>query len=137
MTGEQVEWAVFDLVNAERRKAGLRVLQWDPDLLLISRKHAEKMSREGVISHFEDGVIDLEARLRRGGFRRWSVVGENIARNRGHLNPAKAAMEKWLGSPGHRKNILDPRWEVAAVGVAIDRKGNYFLVNDFISFTQR
>jgi uncharacterized protein YkwD len=137
MTGAQVEWEIFDRVNAERVKAGLARLDWDPDLLVISRKHAEAMSRDGAISHLEGGEVDLSARLRRGGFRSWSVVGENIAQNRGSTNPAKRAFEKWLNSENHRRNILDPRWEVTAVGVAIDRAGQYFIVQDFIAYSRR
>lgn len=133
MTGEQMEWAVFDLVNAERKKAGLSVLKWDPDLLLIARQHSEKMSRLKSITHYQ-GEKGLGERLSDGGFRGWTVVGENLGQNRGYANPAKAILDKWLASKEHKKNLFDPRWDVTAVGVAIDRSGQVYFTQDFVSF---
>lgn len=133
MTGEQMEWLIFDLVNAERKKAGLSILRWDPDLLLITRQHSEKMTRLNAVTHYQDDK-GLGARLSEAGFRGWTVVGENLGQNRGHANPAKAIFDKWLASKQHKKNILDPRWDVTAVGVAIDRKGQIYFTQDFVSF---
>lgn len=132
MTGVQIEWAAFDLINQERRKTGLKALKWDPDLLIVSRLHSEKMSREGSVSHSAGGT-SLTDRLRKGGFPSWAAAGENLAQNRGYSNPAKAAVENWLKSDDHRKIMLDPRWEVTAVGVAIDRTGQVYLTQDFIA----
>ena len=42
------------------------------------------------------------------GYRSWSV-GENLLWSSGHLS-APAALKLWMGSPGHRKNILTARW---------------------------
>lgn len=133
LTGEQIEWFVFDLINAERRKAGLGDVKWDPDLLIIARQHSERLARLGALTHLNEGKT-LGERLKESGFRGWTAVGENLGQNRGHSNPAKAIVEKWLGSQEHRKNILDPRWEVTAVGVGIDRRGQVYFTQAFVTF---
>lgn len=130
MTIAQIEWAIFDLVNAERKKEGLPALRWNADLAVIARKHSEKMGKVGVISHYEDDLT-LAERMRKFNFTSWTALGENIAQNRGYENPAKAAVEKWLVSEGHRKTIFDKRWDVTAVGVAYDAGGQVYLTQEF------
>src|SRR5260370_32741379 len=55
-----------------------------------------------------------------------SVIAENIA-----IGPNPEIIHKgWMNSPGHRKNILDPR--LTSVGIAAVRgPGGLFAVQDF------
>lgn len=130
MTVEAIEWAVFDFVNIERKKEGLSELRWNKDLAEIARVHSQKMSKIGAVSHYEDDLT-LAERMRKAGFTSWTALGENVAQNRGYDNPAKAAVEKWMQSDGHRRQILDPKFNVTAVGVAYDGKGQVFLTQEF------
>lgn len=130
MTAEAIEWAVFDFVNLERKKEGLSELRWNEDLASIARIHSERMSKEGAVSHYEDDLT-LAERMNKAGFKKWTALGENVAQNRGYDNPAKAAVERWMQSDGHRRQILDPRYTVTAVGVAYDRSGQVFLTQEF------
>lgn len=130
MTVSQLEWAVFDLVNAERKKKGLGELRWNSDLAGIARKHSEKMAKMGLVGHYEDEMT-LSERVRKAGFTSWTALGENVSQNRGYDNPAKAAVEKWMLSEGHRKSIVDVRWDVTGVGVAFDSKGQAYLTQEF------
>jgi uncharacterized protein YkwD len=43
--------------------------------------------------------------------------GENLYYGNGSLATARAAMSGWLGSPGHRANILKPRFYQTGVGM--------------------
>ncbi|TNE96465.1 MAG: CAP domain-containing protein, partial [Gammaproteobacteria bacterium] len=42
----------------------------------------------------------------------WSVAGENIAAG---YDKVSTVMKGWLNSPGHCKNIMDPRFSEFAV----------------------
>ena len=58
----------------------------------------------------------------------YRALGENIAW--GQPTPA-VVMERWMGSDGHRKNILDSRFTGLAVGVA-ESNGTMYWVQIFI-----
>jgi uncharacterized protein YkwD len=45
-------------------------------------------------------------------------VGENIAWGTLQLATPRAIVAAWMASPGHRANILDPRFRDTAIGVS-------------------
>jgi uncharacterized protein YkwD len=51
---------------------------------------------------------------------------------RGYDDPASLAVEKWLESTAHRKNLLGPRWQESAVGVAVTPDGTYYMTEVFL-----
>ena len=53
-------------------------------------------------------------RAQAGGYR--SGIGENIVEQRFSVEDA---LEAWLGSPGHRRNILDPDCRELGLGLAV------------------
>lgn len=53
-------------------------------------------------------------------------VGENI--HRGPKTPAQA-MEEWMGSPGHRDNILNCSFKDIGVGVTLTANGPWWVQN--------
>lgn len=130
MSVEALEWAVFDFVNLERTKEGLPPLRWNKALAETARVHSRKMSETGAVSHYEDDLT-LAERMRKGGFTSWSALGENVAQNRGYENPARAAVERWMQSEGHKRQILDRRFDVAGVGAAYDGSGQVFITQEF------
>jgi uncharacterized protein YkwD len=80
------------------------------------------MGTHGFFAHDSRDGSEFWKRVRRfygpDGYRTWSV-GENLLWSSGRLNAA-GALKLWMGSPGHRKNILTPRWReigLSAVGV--------------------
>ena len=67
-----------------------------------------------------------------GGGRVW--IMDNIwkvPRGRCGRGLARAAVHTWLGSPGHRANMLDGRHMRLGVGVAISRRGTIYFVQAF------
>ena len=50
-----------------------------------------------------------------GGLALWGF-GENIAWGGGRLGKPKAIVKGWMGSPEHRANILNPRFEAIGIG---------------------
>lgn len=103
---------IFDLTNAERRKAGLRPLARSSCLTASAQKWSERMSTEGRLRH-----SDLRSWMRTCNLR---MAGENVAMGG---RTAERTVQMWMNSPGHRANILNPRYTQLGVGWAAN--GSY------------
>src|SRR5207249_132434 len=116
---------LFEALNRERTAQGLSVLQWDDALFKAARQHALLMLNLNRLEHQLPSESNLEGRLAEAGVR-FSVIAENIA-----IGPNPQTIHAgWMDSPGHRKNILDPR--LTSVGIAAVRgPGGLFAVQDF------
>ena len=119
------ERQLFEALNRERTAQGLSALQWDNALFRAARQHALRMANLNRLEHQLPGEPDLTARLTEVGAR-FSAIAENIA-----VGPNPSTIHTgWMGSPGHRKNILSP--DLTAVGIAAVRgTGGLFAVQDF------
>ena len=123
------EREVLRLTNRERAKKGIRPLVWGEDLARAARYHAADMAYDHYFNHAS--FDRREGRLIRLGIefariRRFDGKGsaENIA-----LTPTDSAEEvvkRWMESPSHRANILNP----ANLRVGIGFCGGYW-VQDF------
>ncbi|HSB05129.1 MAG TPA: CAP domain-containing protein [Thermodesulfobacteriota bacterium] len=94
------------LVNAKRRSVGCAELKWDSKVAAIAWGHSADMASRHFFSHTNpDGKGHFE-RLRESRLD-FSAAAENIA-----LGPktAREAFDTWVGSAGHRKNMLDGRF---------------------------
>ena len=127
-----IEQQIFALINAERIKKGLSELEWDESLAAVARLHSEDMARVKFFSHRgSDGSL-VDERADRLGLGTWRSIGENIAYMRGYDDPAELAVQKWLASAAHRKNLLGPNWKESAVGVAVTADGTYYMTEVFL-----
>lgn len=98
------ESRVVELINEERAATGAAPLAVHPVLVDKARKHAARMAELGRIFHssdLEDGVTG------------WRRLGENVGRN-GSIEGIHRA---FMGSSGHRRNILNPDFDAVGVGV--------------------
>jgi uncharacterized protein YkwD len=64
-------------------------------------------------------------RLRAAGHA-FRSAGENIARIETRGDPAARAVAGWMKSPGHRENILSPRFTSTGVGACRSGRAVYF-----------
>lgn len=126
-----LEHECFDEVNKYREYKRLPVLDLDKELVLVARDYSRRMAEERFFSHTDSNGESVRERLAQAGIR-WRSVGENIASSRGYINPVAAAVHGWLGSPGHRRNIVEPGFRFAAVGAWIGRDGTVFFTQVFI-----
>ena len=109
--------AVVRLVNEEREKQGLEPLDVDENLMELARIRAEEL--EGKFSHERpDGTHAAQV----------FSGGENIA---GDYTSPSAVMEAWMGSEGHRANILRERFHYIGVGCYQDTNGDLYWVQLF------
>ncbi|MGB7924931.1 MAG: CAP domain-containing protein [Pyrinomonadaceae bacterium] len=127
-----VERRAFDLINTERRAKGEEPLVWDEELCRMARRHSEDMAQKNFFSHAgPDG--DTVDRARSLGIRGWSALGENIAYNQGFDDPAGFAVERWMGSPKHRANILSGMFTRSGLGIARATDGRIFFTQVFVA----
>lgn len=104
---------IFDATNAERIKAGLPELIWNDELAEVADVRAEE-----IITDFDhvrpDGtkcyvLSDL-------------IYGENIAR--GPHASGEEFVSRWMGSEGHRENILWSQYTIIGVGTRYTEYGD-------------
>ena len=101
-------------VNEVRRREGLPPYAPSPLLDRISQKHAEDMLARSYIGHRNPEGLGPSERARAEGY--VAGIGENIVEGR---FSAQEALEAWLGSPGHRRNVLDPGCREMGLGLAV------------------
>lgn len=90
---------------AIRKGAGLPPLAPDAQLEKAARQQAELMAASGRMKHTTGRGKDFLTRVRGNGIE--GAAAENIAYGRFGLDELFSA---WVNSPGHRKNMLDPRF---------------------------
>lgn len=119
---------VLELVNEERREAGLSRLRLSVRLCEIARLKAEDMAERGYFSHNSPIYGSAFDMMSEYGIN-YMTAGENIARGQ---KDAEAVVASWLSSDGHRDNILKERYEEMGVGCAVDDRGRTCWVQMFV-----
>ena len=108
----QLESGVLGEINALRRSHGLVPLKLNNRLTAAADFHSKEMAVKGVFSHNSPDGSAFWKRVQRfygaANYRYWSV-GENLVWASPEMD-AKYALELWLGSPEHKKNLLTARW---------------------------
>ena len=120
---------VVDLTNVERTGQGRARLRANPRLMRAAQIHAEQMARAGKLAHIlpDAAYPRTEDRLAAADYD-WQTFGENVAFGQ---SDAAAALDSWMHSQGHRKNILNREFTELGAGYAIDRAGRAYYVQVF------
>ncbi len=103
---------VVDLVNQERAKVGCSPLAMNTALHNAALGHSQDMALHDFFSHTGSDGSSPWDRMIRAGYQ-WSGAGENIAA--GYVTP-EDVMNGWMGSAGHRVNILNCSFRDIGVG---------------------
>ena len=111
-------YEVLKLVNKERKKEGLSALTMDKDLLEAAMLRA--METNVLVGHKRPNGLDCGSVCDK-------VMGENLA---GGMATAKAAMSIWMGSDGHRSNILNKSFKSIGIG-CFYQDGDYYWIQLF------
>lgn len=102
---------LLELVNKERAKVGAGPLTLDPKLNTAAQAHSADMAKRGFFSH---DTPEGKKFFQRAGEAGTNAFAENIAG--GQATP-EGALEAWLKSPGHRKNLLNPAFTRMGAGM--------------------
>ncbi len=131
--------AIF-LVNAARLAAKLPPLRPDPLLAVCAREHSLEMWTLGYFDHVSPtpGLHMARDRFRMIADQECQIISENV----GHASLSTAAGDlchqvislhnRFMGSPGHRANILSRDVSLVGVGLALDGEGRILITQDFL-----
>lgn len=125
---------LVQLINAERVKNGLNILAENSRLNEAALQFAIEMNTFQFQNHVSPTGKGPTDRVRNAGVP-FSGVGENLAW--GPLTD-REAVEAWMASPAHLRNILDPRWKQTGIGIITGRVsqwGNFpvkYYVQNFV-----
>ena len=128
---EDMAWEVLDIVNQERKLAGLSELTMDQKLMDVAMGRAAEITRN--FSHLRpNGTQCFTAypmASEANGYRGLIACAENIAA--GQLTAA-AVMKAWMNSTGHKSNILSPKYKSIGIGCVKTGHGyNYYWIQSF------
>lgn len=119
---DRIRAATLCLVNRERTTRGENALRTDAHLAQAAQAHTDSMSGGDYFDHAGPGGQSPLDRMRAAGYiyssRIGYEIGENLAWGTGNLSTPRAIVAAWMASPGHRANILDPRYRDTAIGVS-------------------
>ena len=118
-----LEREVHDLVKTHRQAMGLRPLAHNEEIATQARRHSQAMARgRGDVDHH--GMEERRAALVRS--LRFTAFAENVAANTAaESQTAEAAVQGWLKSPGHRRNI-EGDFTLTGIGIARSATGFFF-----------
>lgn len=120
---------VIELINESRAVGRYCGSQWYPavspvvhntKLARSSRRHSHDMGVRNYFAH-SYGKSTLKYRLKKVNYR-WRAAGEIIAA--GQPSPA-GVVKAWIDSPGHCKNIMNPRYREVGSGFVIVEGSRY------------
>ena len=126
------EQRAFELMNAERQVAGLSMLVWSEQAASLARQHAQSMATGNFFSHRGTDGETVDGRASKMGVK-WLAIGENIATMKGFDDPAAKALETWMNSTPHKRNILNGMYNQSAIGAAVAADGTIYFTQVFLS----
>lgn len=141
----QLETSIHELVNQERRNFGLIALAHDLELAGIARSHSRDMVTSGFFEHTNlTGQVPTDRAdaagydcIEQEGNFIYTGIAENIFSGwlyssttriglistrhyRSLAEIADVVVDGWMNSPGHRQNILTPRYKKEGIGIAVN-----------------
>lgn len=113
------EQLMFDLVNQERVKAGLSAYTVDMRLVTLARQKSQDMYVNNYFSHISPtygSALDME---KKAGISARVMGAENIAK----AATTQRAEDLFMGSAGHKANILNPLHTAIGIGIVSTPNG--------------
>jgi uncharacterized protein YkwD len=153
---DELALRVHELINEEREKHDLAVLDWDSRLARIAELHSDDMAEREYFDHVNPDGEDPSDRAERRGYDCFKIqgayytigIGENIMQ--GWLYDsvyyvggapiyqwiteeeiAELTVSGWMDSEGHRKNILTESYDKEGIGVASTSDYKLYITENF------
>ncbi|HUS18321.1 MAG TPA: CAP domain-containing protein [Terriglobales bacterium] len=126
---ESMERKIFQAVNREREDRGLKALKWNSKLGEAAAGHLAWMIARKTLGHRFAGEDALSERIAATGLR-FNSSAENVA----YATDWEDIHPGLMQSPGHRANILSPKYDEVGIAVALGPNG-YYAVQNFAHTT--
>lgn len=129
----ELERKVHAGINVERAmNGGSPQLRWDDRLGAIARAHSEDMTRRGYFSHDTPEGLGPSGRATRAGYRCRKSTHMGLAENitiqlvsESLDRMARRAVRSWVGSAGHRTNLLGKQYDRTGIGASFGKWRGY------------
>ncbi|EGC38575.1 hypothetical protein DICPUDRAFT_148783 [Dictyostelium purpureum] len=121
---EAIGRKALELTNTFRKTLNLPPLLWNQPVYLVGVEHSKNMGEK--IEEFGHG--GFKERVKKFPFK-FKSVGENVAYTNSS-NVAEHAVDGWINSPGHRKNLVG-NFNVCSIGVYKNSEGFWYLTQLF------
>ncbi len=115
-------------VNAERANAGLGPLQLCGNLGTAAQRHSDDQAARSVMSHTGSNGSTMAQRVQAAGYVGWNALAENVAAGQPTVDSVVSA---WMGSAGHRANLLSATYVHVGFGRATSSSGTPYWTQDF------
>jgi len=119
--------ALVNSVRAEARYCGTKLYEaastvgWDDRLVTAALRHSQDMAQHNFFSHTGSDGSAVSMRIDAAGYD-WRAVGENIAAGQGSV---REAVDGWVASPGHCRNLMNPAYEAVALACTLDEGSDF------------
>ncbi|GAB9471938.1 hypothetical protein Gpo141_00009133 [Globisporangium polare] len=118
---DNYQLTMLNAVNAERAAVGLAALCANKKLQTAAQLHSQDQATNNFMGHTGSNGSTMAQRITAQGFQ-WTNIGENVAA--GQVDVA-AVMKAWMGSSGHKANILSTKYTFFGTGYAYNAKATY------------
>ena len=96
-------------------------LKWNCSLEQAAFAHSSDMEENNFFSHTGSDGLSASARVNATDYT-WMAVGENIAAGQTSISKV---MQGWLNSPGHCRNIMEPRYKEVGTSLVNSSTADY------------
>ncbi len=110
-----------DLINAYRKKNGLKPLRLSAELTNAAKAHSRDLARWDRISHYGSDGSNPWDRVKRGGYNA-RLAAENVGTGQATI---EEVLKGWRASPGHNKNLLMKDAEHMGIALVQDPKTEF------------
>lgn len=124
-----VEKQTFGLINHYRDQAGLPLLTWNDDIARLARGHSREMATG--IADFGHGGFSDRVQQMKSILGRFQGAGENVLYTTQLDQVAARAVQMWLHSPHHLRNIRGD-YNLSGIGVWISPSGTIYFTQLFL-----
>lgn len=118
-----IEVQLFGLINNHRESINLQSFTFEDNTYIEAGKHTDYMISEGHTSHAKFSQRAAEIAKKTSA----KHVAENVAKD---YPTIQRALEAWLESPGHKKNI-EGNYTHSAISIKEDANGNLYFTQIF------
>ncbi|MEO0374439.1 MAG: CAP domain-containing protein [Cyanobacteria bacterium P01_A01_bin.17] len=121
----QVEIEILHRINQQRQHHGLSPLQINAQLTQAARTYSKQMADYNFYSHTGVRGDTPRQRVEARGVSA-QLVGENLFQFPQRGNPVTVTVQGWMGSVGHRRNILMSQMAETGIGIW-KQNGTYYV----------